>query len=211
MIWSFISHRRDCTGRGRGEMRREHGRGTFRCSFQEPASRLAGCNFALTETAVPVRSVDLQGLVHDVATEQSRVAAGREFDGDMTNAVSGRGMECEVIDHVAEAVDQKSLSRCDHRKDAIFENAGIEALTAGRTRPVIMLCFREHVFGVGKGRHPAAVAQTRIPAAMVGVKMRAKHVVDGLWGNPDRRQATEKRQVELIETRDRAYFSVSAT
>src|SRR5262249_38298282 len=36
----------------------------------------------------------------------------------------------------------------------------------------------EHVLGLGKGRHPAAVTQHRVPAGVIDVQMSAEYIID---------------------------------
>ena len=49
-----------------------------------------------------------------------------------------------------------------------------------RLLPGGVFALVEDVFGPREGRHPAPVAQDRVPAAMIDVEMRAEHVVDVL-------------------------------
>jgi hypothetical protein len=72
-------------------MRGEDYRTLFGRMLQKPApggSRLLGL---LAECSVPVRAKHLQGLVHDVATEQPLLSAAGELDGNMPTLCPGVG------------------------------------------------------------------------------------------------------------------------
>src|SRR5262249_30356398 len=55
--------------------------------------------------------------------------------------------------------------------------------------------------GVLERRHPGAVAQLRVPADMIVVKVRAHHVVDVLGSRPGGSKPFEIRRVEHVPER----------
>src|SRR5215813_4459376 len=67
-----------------------------------------------------------------------------------------------------------AISVRNFRRDrAACAGSGFAAL--GRFLPGGIFAFVENIFGFRKCRHPASVAQHRVPAAMVDMQMRAEH------------------------------------
>lgn len=116
--------------------------------------------------------------MHDVSAEQAFLTAIDEFEHDMARTMPRSRVHGETVREQAVAVDDLGLSGLDHGQDAVGEDAGIEAALSGRAGPVIVLGPGENISGIGEGRYPASVAQLRVPAAMVGVKMRAADEID---------------------------------
>src|SRR6185437_9621840 len=90
-----------------------------------------------------------------------------------------------VVERVV-VIDQKRLPRLDDRQAIVAENSArrigalLVLLVPGRIFALV-----EDVFGIRKGRHPAAVAQRGVPAGVVDVQMRAEDVVDLVVGDAE--------------------------
>jgi hypothetical protein len=69
-------------------------------------------------------------------------------------------------------------------------------------RPVLPLGAREQVAGVRKGRDPPAILETRIPADVIHVHVRAEHAIDRLGGIAGLGKLLEERPLEPVPERD---------
>jgi hypothetical protein len=159
-------------------MSRENGRAIFRGLFEKPAARCAGALLVLTKRAVPVRTIDLKGLMHDVAAEERLLSLARELDSDVTRAVPRGRMERKTVPDRSLAIDDLGLSALDNGKNAVLEYAGAKAFLASRAGPMIVLGLGEDVLGIRERRHLAAVEESRVPAAMIRVQVGTADVVD---------------------------------
>src|SRR6516162_8755960 len=74
------------------------------------------------------------------------------------------------------AGDELGFFRVDDRQYAVPHR--VERGFAINTLPIFVFFFREQVLGIGKGRDPAAVLQSRVPADMVAMQVRAHDDVD---------------------------------
>ena len=79
-----------------------------------------------------------------------------------------------------------------------------------RALPVLELPARHDVARVGKGRHPAPVLETGIPAHVVPVQMRAHDVIDFLGLHPGAGEIGEEGRTQPVELRPRRALLVVA-
>src|SRR4029077_19103517 len=102
----------------------------------------------------------------------------------MARGMARRRREPERVVEGEIVVDEQSLTGRDHRLAVeppnIAATPGSRFTALGRFLPGGVFAFVKDVFRLREGRHPAAVAQPRVPAAVVDVQMRAKDVVDVL-------------------------------
>ena len=123
----------------------------------------------------------------------------------MARRMAGRGLDQHgVIDRML-ALEQDRLSGFDHRQDAVaIRDAALRVCIRRRIAArvaVIVLLAREQVFGIWKCRHPAAVAQHRVPPDVIGMQVRAEHGIDLLGRRAGRAQPVEKRRLQPMEPR----------
>jgi hypothetical protein len=119
-------------------------------------------------------------------------------------------MERQAVADRGFAIDDYGLPAFDNGQHAVLVDPGIKTFASGRTVPVSMLGLGEHVSGIRKCRHPAAVDQPRVPAAMIGMEMGAANIVDRFRRYTGLRQPLEKRQVQLMEAWQRRSVLVIA-
>src|SRR5262245_19806031 len=74
-------------------------------------------------------------------------------------------------------VDEVRETRIQNRRHAVVEGLAMSGLVALLAEELEVLA-PEEVTRLGKRRHPRAVLQTRIPADVVEVQVRAHHEVD---------------------------------
>ena len=104
--------------------------------------------------------------------------------------------------------------RRQHRRDAAFENAvviGKGRMPGGVAAPAVNLGLLHDVARIGKGRHPLAVAQLRVPAAMVVMQVRADDQIDVLRPVTRLGQALDEGNVQPVEERHRMRLAVAGT
>jgi hypothetical protein len=117
----------------------------------------------------------LQRRVDEVAGDDAIGAVAPEGDGDVVRRVPRRRHEMyEIAERVVARHEVGSL-RLDDRQHAVVES---QHLGLGvHLGPVGEFLGAEDIARIGKGRHPAAVFEPRIPADMVGMEMGAQHEV----------------------------------
>ncbi len=76
------------SGRAAGEVRAEEEGVLFSCAFECPKAREAPTFRGSAENRTPVRTIHLYRKMHDIAAEQSLLAAGSQADGHVTDTVS---------------------------------------------------------------------------------------------------------------------------
>ena len=77
----------------RAEMDRKQQRIMLRAGFQQAPARHRGVGRPLVRHVVPVRGVDLQRVMDDVAAEDGAAARIREPEQDMAGRMPGRGFD----------------------------------------------------------------------------------------------------------------------
>src|SRR5262245_13954166 len=167
-----------------------------------------------TELARPLRVIDLDRVMHDVAREAGLPVAVPEVDGDRARRVAGIVLDGEQWIGLVVDVDDYRTPRIDDRQHRIVERAVIDlafALLAALAFPVGVLALGEQVLGVGERRHPAAVDQLGVPADMVDMQMRAHHEIDRFGRTTAGAQALEKRCVEIAPAGVGALLVVAET
>ena len=118
--------------------------------------------------------------------------------------MAGRGLQRQATAHAVLARHELRLLRLDDGQHRIVVGVDLEGLGAGPLGlglPEVMVGARHHVLGVGKGRHPLAVLQPRVPADMVDVQMGAHHEVDLLGLDARLAQTLEILGVQHVEAR----------
>ncbi len=107
----------------------------------------------------------------------------------------------EIVERVV-VVDQQPLPGLHHRLAVEAPDvAGRIFFLLRRLLPGGVFALVEDVFRLREGRHPAAVHQPRVPAAMVDVQMGAEHVVDVLEAQPARVELVEPALLREVERR----------
>src|SRR5262249_35723763 len=179
------------------EMDRQHeapGPGDFTEQASARARRLVRVPI---EDRRPAWLAALQSVVHKVADDDRVLPARADIDAAMARRMPWRRRQPECVVEREIVVDQQSLAGRDHRlaikSPDIAAAAGAGLVALGRILPSGVFAFVKYVFGLWKGRHPAAVAQHRVPAGMIDVQMRAEHVVDVLEAQALRGEAVEPR------------------
>ena len=186
----------------RAEMDRKQQRIVRRAGFQQAPARHRGVVRPLVRHVVPMRRVDLQCVMDDVAAEDGASARIREPEQDMAGRMAGRSLDRQLGGDVVAVVDQHGLARLHHREHAVLVSHVTRV--GGHRRilphvPVGVVGARKQVLCVRERRHPAPVAQHRIPADVVGMQVRAQHQVDVLGRDAGGAQALQIRRVELME------------
>src|SRR5579871_6463568 len=112
-----------------------------------------------------------------------------------------------VIERIV-IVDQDSLAGLDDRQTIVAEHRSRRILALFVLLfPDRIFALVEDVFRIREGRHPAAIAQRRVPAAMIDMEMRAEHVIDLVESDPEREQLVapallageiERRRMSLV-------------
>src|SRR5688572_32888900 len=97
----------------------------------------------------------------------------------MARRVSRRRRQRDQVVERIIVVDEERLAGLDDRLAVEAPDiAGRVRAALRRLLPGRVFALVEDIFGIREGRHPAAVAQGGVPAAMVDVEMRAEDVVD---------------------------------
>ena len=114
-----------------------------------------------------------------------------------------------VVERVI-VIDQHRLACFDDRQTIVAENRARRIGALGVFRlPHRVFPLVKHIFRIRECRHPAAVAQRRVPAGMVDMKMGAEHIVDLREPDAEREQLVapallarkiERRRMALVLT-----------
>src|ERR1700747_629050 len=134
--------------------------------------------------------------MHDVAAKYRVVLAPSGREGDMAGRMSRRLQNAQMIpDRKIVAHDVRPPS-FDYRQDAVAEwrHLGLGVLLG----PVVIFGLAEDVARLGKGRNPAAAFESRIPANVIDMQMRAHHEIDVLDRKTRGLQATHISVVGLL-------------
>jgi len=136
----------------------------------------------------------LQRAVDRVAAEDSRHGALYPYP-QLPGRVTRQRQQREAPPEIVAIVNKLHLPGVENRQDAVLKAGQLYGIAAGLAvllLPILELAPAHEIARVGKGRHPPTVAQARVPADMIDVKVGAKHNVHRLW--PDARlfQAVEK-------------------
>src|SRR5918995_7335500 len=108
---------------GAAEMGGAEQRVAFGTILQELAARARRQVQVPTELARPVRVIDLDRVMHDVAREGRLLAAIPEIDGDRARRVARIVLKGEQRVGLVIAVDHYRLARLDNRQHRIVERA----------------------------------------------------------------------------------------
>jgi hypothetical protein len=115
---------RDMAGRPISEMSGEDRRTVFSRLLQEPTAGSSCVLRMFAKRAVPIRTEDLQRLMHDIATEYASLPAIDELNRNVADAVPGRRMERQTVADRSLAIHDLGLRAFDDRKNAVFVDAG---------------------------------------------------------------------------------------
>ncbi len=150
------------------------------------------------------RILPLQRRMDHVAGNQAVVAALADQNRVMIDGVAGRRNELNPFVEVEIALhDLRALGR-DDRQHRVGDPRHACRVLLFALRPMLKLAVGHDVFGLGKGRHPAAVFKPRVPADVIGVQMRAHHIVDVVDGEAHTRKLLfEPVAVEHVPERPR--------
>src|SRR5438094_4771795 len=94
----------DVAGERRAEMAGHQPRARAGAMLERRTSALARTDGLGAGEAVPLRVIDLQGMVQDVAAEQRPLAARFEFYGDGAGRVAARRLDLEILVELGGAV-----------------------------------------------------------------------------------------------------------
>src|SRR5271170_3400862 len=131
-------------------------------------------------------------MMHEVADDDRMLSARADIDVAMAWRMARCSGQPKRIIELVIVVDKQCLTGRDHRFAVEPPHiAGRCIATFGRLFPCSVFALVEYVFGLREGRHPSAVSQHRVPAAMVNVQVRAEHVVDVLEPQTSRPEAVE--------------------
>src|SRR5262249_23148016 len=130
----------------------------------------------------PARLAALQRVMQEVADDHGMLTARADIDAAMAGRMTrSRGKPKRIVERKI-VIDEERLPGCGHPLAietpdiAAATRSGLSAL--GRFLPGGVFALVKNIFGFGKRRHPAAVAQHRIPAGMIDMQVRAKHIID---------------------------------
>src|SRR6201996_3741394 len=99
--------------------------------------------------------------------------------------MAGRGRQRERIVERIAIIDKQRLTSLDDWQTVVRPDvAGRLLFLLCRLFPGGVLLLVENVLCARKGRHPASVAQHRVPAAVVDVQVGAEYVVDRIIRQP---------------------------
>jgi hypothetical protein len=132
----------------------------------------------------------------------ARRPAGSNIDAAMTRRVAGRRGEPQRIVKLKIIIYQQCLASGDHRFAVVSPHiAGGRLAALRRFLPRGVFALMEHVLRIWKSRHPAAVAKHGVPAAMIDVQVRAKHIIDLVEGKPGVAESVEPRLLGEVHRR----------
>ena len=165
-------------GRRREVSRNEHDRGIGE-GLEETATGRSRRLHVDTKAAVELWLRALQRRMHDVATQDHGGALASNHNTHVTGRVSWPRLNPYVVVEGIVRSDQFGLTTFHDRQQAIFivGIGGVFGSQSGNL-PVLPLLTGEEVTGIRERRHPSAVEQARVPTDVIGMEMRAQHVVD---------------------------------
>ena len=122
----------------------------------------------------------------------------------MARGMARRGIHEQAVFDRVTAFHGEQLAGFEHRQEAVLPDrtvvvAGTIGVGLGLGRG--QLGFRAEHFRVRERRHPAPVAQLRVPAHMVHMQVGAQHEVDVFGLEARLRQPLEVRLLEVVESR----------
>ena len=127
--------------------------------------------------------------MHEVAGHHRALALREDVDAAMAGRMPRRRRQRDRVVERIVVVDQNRLPRFHDRQAIVAKHRARRVRALGILRfPRGIFPLVEYVFRVGKRRHPAPVAQRRVPAGVVDVQMGAKDVVDLLKADAEREQ-----------------------
>ena len=150
----------------------------------------------------PLRLAALQGVVEEVAGDDRALAAGADVDAAMAGRMARRRSQPHRVVEREIVVDEERLAGLDDGLAVEAPDIARRVVAAPRRLlPGGVFALVEDVFGPREGRHPAPVAQDRVPAAVIDVEMRAEHVVDVLEPEAGGAKALEPGRLREVHRR----------
>ncbi len=144
----------------------------------------------------PIGLPALNRMMHEIAGHHRTLALGKDVDAAMAGRMARRRRQRDGVIECIIVVDQQRLSRLDDGQ-AIVAKYRARRIVAFRVfrLPCRVFAFVEDIFRVRKRRHPATVAQNRVPAGVVDVQMRAEHIVDLVEPMPSANSSLRQRSL----------------
>src|SRR5215469_8866832 len=167
------------TGRRSREVSRNKHDGGIGEGLEETAP---GCSRRLpidTKTAVELWLRALQRRMHDVATQDHGGALALHHNTHVSGRVSWPRLNPDVVVEGIVRSDQLGSTTFHYRQQAVFI-VGIGSVFGSQFSypPVLPFLAGEEVPGIRERRRPSAVDEARVPTDVVGMEMRAQHIVD---------------------------------
>lgn len=169
----------------------------------------------LAECRVPMRRIELQRVMQDIAGKQSPLHGTGKPHRHMAARMPWRRNNGQRVVERVLSVNDDRLPRFDDRQNAVA--IGIFALkirlrlriAAGIAQ--IMLEPGKQILCIGESRNPATVLQHRIPADMVGMQMGAENDIDVLGSDTCVAKPLQVGMILLMKSRKTwAAFVVTA-
>ena len=166
----------------RPEMPRKQERTILGALLQQAHPRCSRHFRQFAEFGIPVRGINLQRVMDRVAGEHRPAGGIGQPHRHMAVSMSRRRFDRHRVIDCMIAIDQHHLPRLDDRQNAVA--IGAATLQIGLSRGIasgvadLVLDAREQIACVRKCGHPAPVNEFRIPADVIGMKVRAQHDVD---------------------------------
>jgi len=151
---------------------------------QKLFARFDGHLLVSVELEMPLRMPTLRRRMQRIAGDHRFRTVVADKDGYVPGRMPWRRDQGDMVAQLVARRDQFRLARLDHWQDAF--SVAVDAPLSVK----LIIRRRKQVAGVGKGWSPPAIHQLRVPADMIGVKMRAKDVIHILSPDARRGQAT---------------------
>src|SRR5215472_12044164 len=166
--------------RGREMSRDDHRRAIGEGLEEAPACRAR--RFGIyAEAAVELGFGALQRGVHDIAAQDHGCLRGPRHDADMAGCVPRPRLDpYTVVERIIHGNQLGLATVHDGQQAVLVVRIGRVCGSPFSDLPVLPFLARKEVAGVREGRYPSAVEEPRVPTDVIGVQMRAQHIVDML-------------------------------
>ena len=151
----------------------------------------------------------LAGVMGDVAGEEALLAVRLDQNAHMPRTMARRRDQGDFIAEPGIAGDEFGHAGVRDRLHRVVENSQLVGLVAV-VAPVLVLDLAEDVARMGEGRDPPVVHESRVPADMVDMQMRAQHGVDAFGREARFAQGLEVRTLPVVPGRHVAALLVVA-
>src|SRR5215831_291962 len=148
-------------------------------SLEEPPACRARHFGIYAEAAVELGFGALQRGMHDIAAQDDGCVRGPRHDADMAGCVPRPGLDPYVVVKRIIHGNQLGLATVhDGQQAVLVVRIGRVCGSPFSDLPVLPFLARKEVASVREGRYPSAVEEPRVPTDVIGVQMRAQHIVD---------------------------------